>query len=44
MAHLLKYQEWQGGSKKWYANDTVELNSEASKWYTPRPPLKNFIN
>lgn len=38
MAHLLRYEEWQGACGNWYCNDTKELggkNSVASLWYTP---------
>ena len=32
---LLKYEEWQSGSGKWYCNDTSDLTSARALWYTP---------
>jgi len=32
---LLKYVEWQGVNGDWYCNDTSDLSSVRSLWWTP---------
>lgn len=32
---LLKYVEWQGANGIWYCNDTSDLTSVRSLWWTP---------
>jgi hypothetical protein len=32
---LLKYTEWQGANGNWYCNDTSDLSSVRSLWWTP---------
>ena len=40
MAHLLKYEEWQGGSGRWYCNDTSDLCGIAGLWWVPARMLQ----
>ena len=40
MAHLLKYEEWQGGSGRWYCNDTSDLGGIAGLWWVPARMLQ----
>lgn len=44
---LLRYEEWQSGSGRWFCNDTSDLTSVRSLWYTPARmldmPLDKFI-
>lgn len=44
---LLRYEEWQSGSGRWFCNDTSDLTSVRSLWYTPARmleiPLDKFV-
>lgn len=32
---LLRYEEWQSATGRWYCNDTSDLTSARALWYTP---------